>query len=181
MSNTAQRKEVAHWYEVAIRQAREGDRRVADHLLAVFASLADDPDAFKDCGGVPPVLVKYIAECVSDWRKRRYEDAKTWFRIDRPANAPDQTGPQHVAAMRAYMLARANAGGVEAARAAAVAESGLTEDQVRYMLDKDKPKRPPWFKGRAIGELEFAALMQIDPSLHDRVLNPPRKKYQRSR
>lgn len=179
--NAAPRQDVAHWYEAAVRRARKGDRHMAEHLLAVFASLADEPDAFKDSGGLPPALVQYIAECVSDWRKRRYEDAKTWFRIDRPANAPDQTGPQHVTAMRAYMLVRANAGGVQAALAAAASQSGLTEDQVRYMLAKDKPESPPWFNGRAIGEIELLALAGIDPSLHELALDPPRKKYQRSR
>lgn len=162
-----------------IRQAESGDRDAAIALVADFAQLAKDPHFFDAVGGVPLPLMQYIATCLADWQKRGFKDAETWFRVVRPAHAPVQTGTQHVRAMRAYLLLRGRSKGVVAAKAGAVAYSGLTEAQVDHLVRK--PKRPSWFKGPVISELEFAALMGIRESLHQRVLNPPRKNYARSR
>ena len=96
-----------------------------------------------------------------------------------PDHRPDETNFQHAMAMRAYLLLMARAKGVIAATAGAAAYSGLSEDQVRYMLAKDKPAKAPWFKGQSIGVVECAALFLINKRLHNKVRNPPRKKYQR--
>ena len=175
------REQYAHFYETAVKQAQGGDRQMAEHLISAFAELADDPHVFDSVGGIPAALIQHIATCLGDWKKRDFKDAETWFHVVRDAHAPDQTSVQHVAAMRAYLLLRARAKGTELARAGAAAYSGLTESQVQYLVEKDKPEEPSWFKGRAIGVIAAAALMGIRPSLRDRVLNPPRKKYQRSR
>jgi len=164
-----------------IRQAQGGDRNAAMALIADFAELSKDPHCFDAVGGIPIALTQYIATCLADWRKRDFKDAETWFHVVRAANAPDQRTGQHLTAMRAYMLLRARAKGTEAARVGAAAHSGLTESQVKYLVDNDKPKQLAWFDRRQIGEVESAALLRISPRLHDRVLNPPRKIYQRSR
>ena len=180
MATSAKRKrECAATYESLVRQAREGDKHVANMLLMEFAQLSRNPDLFADAGGVPPALVRHVATCIADWRKRGYEDAATWFLVDRPAHAPDRTGPADVAAMRAYLLLKARGHGNVKARELAARYSGLTENQVRYLIEKDKPASPAWFKGRALGEIEFVVLMSVNRRLFERVRNPPRKKYQR--
>lgn len=162
-----------------IRQAEDGHRDAAIALIADFAEIAKDPHCFDAVGGVPLPLMQYIATCLADWQKRGFKDAETWFRVVKPAHAPVQTNGRHVRAMRAYLLLRGRSKGVDAAKAAAAAYSGLTEAQVDHLVRK--PKRPSWFKGPVISELEFAALMGIRESLHQRVLNPPRKNPATSR
>lgn len=175
------KEKYAEFFELAVKQAQAGDREMAVSLIGEFAQLADDPHVFDSVGGIPPALIQHIASCLGDWQKRDFKDAETWFHVVRAPNAPDKTDGKHVAAMRAYLLLRARAKGTEQARAGAATYSGLTENQVQYLVEKDKPEECSWFKGRAIGAVTAAALMLIRPSLHDRVLNPPRKKYQRSR
>ena len=175
------KEQYAWFFESAVKQAQAGDRQMAVNLISEFAQLADDPHVFDSVGGIPAALIQHIASCLRDWKKRDFKDAETWFHVVRAPNAPDQTTGQHVAAMRAYLLLRARAKGTEQARAGAAAYSGLTENQVQYLVEKDKPEESSWFKGRAIGAIAAAALMLIRPSLRERVLNPPRKKYQRSR
>lgn len=178
---TADDKELrARALAAMIRQARKGDRSAARGLIADFAELATDPHCFAAVGGVPPALLQYIATCLAKWQKYEFKDAETWFHVVPEAHRPDATTGQHVTAMRAYLLLRARAKGNEAARAGAAVYSGLTETQVQYIVEKDKAEQPGWFDGRAIGELTFAALQGINRRLHHRVLNPPRKKYQRS-
>ena len=171
----------AKWFEQSIRQAQGGDRQMAEHLISAFAALAADPHVFDHVGGVPSALTKYIATCLADWQKRNFRDAETWFHVAKEAHAPDQTSGQHVGAMRAFLLLRGRGKGVQLAYAGAAAYSGLTEDQVIYLIQSDKPERAAWFDGRALGIVEAAALMGINKRLHNLVLNPPRKKYQRSR
>jgi len=180
-ADTSDREQYSTWFATAARQARTGDREIAQHLIGEFAQLSTEPHAFDQIGGVPVALTQYIATCLADWQMRDFKDAETWFNVAREAHAPDQTTGQHVAAMRAYLLLLARAKGVELARAGAAMHSGLTESQVQYLVEKDKPEKATWFKGRAMGVIEAAALMGINKRLHHRVLNPPRKKYQRSR
>jgi len=175
-------KELNHRvYQSLVAQAHNGDRNSADGLLAVFSELAKNPSIFDGVGGIPTPLLQHVAACIADWRKRNYEDAATWFLVNRPAHSPDQTSGAHVAAMRAYLLVRARGKGTAAAKVSAANYSGLTEGQVRHLIDKDKPPKTNWYAGRAIGGIEFAALFQINQRLHERVLNPPRKKYQKTR
>lgn len=186
-ADTSDHAEYAAWFNSAVGQARSGDRAMAEGLIREFAQLAKSPHTFDAVGGVPMPLVQYIARCLADWQSQDYKDAEHHFFVNRPANAPDQTGSQHVRAMRAYLLLRARGKGVESARSGAAAASGLSEDQVRHMLAKDKPEKPPTTAtgqplfGRGIGIVEAAALCCIPKRLRERVRNPPRKKYQRSR
>ena len=128
----------ARFFETAVKQAQSGDRQIAESLIGEFAQLADDPHVFDAVGGIPSALIEHIAACLSDWKKRDFQDAQTHFYVSRAAHRPDETTGQHVAAMRAYLVLRARAKGVEAARAGAAAYSGLSEDQVRHMLAKGK-------------------------------------------
>ena len=180
-ADTTDAEQYARFFAALVKQAQGGDRDAAEGLIGQFAQLADDPHVFDAVGGIPSALIGHIAACLSDWKKRDFQDAQTRFYVERAAHRPDETTGQHVKAMRAYLLLRARAKGVEAARAGAAAYSGLSEDQVRHMLAKDKPEQPTWFKGRSIGVVEAAALFGINKRLHVRVQKPPRKKYQRSR
>ena len=173
------REQYADWFSNSVKQARNGDREMAEGLIREFAQLANDPDVFDPVGGVPKPLIQHIAACLADWQKRKYTDAATWFFVDRPSHAPEKTTGQHVSAMRAYLLLRARGKGTEDARLGAANYSKLSDGQVRHLLAKDKAPQPDWFKDRAIGAVEAAALMCINKRLHKRVLDPPRKKYQR--
>ena len=178
------REQYARFYEGVVEQAQTGNRQSAESLISAFAQLADNPRAFDAVGGIPTALIQHIAACLSDWKKRDFQDAQTWFYVARAGHRPDETTGQHVAAIRAYLLLMARGKGVVAARAEAAAYSGLSEDQVRHLLNKDKPETAKWFKGRSIGVVTAAALLGINKRLHARVLNPPRKprtKVQRSR
>ena len=162
-----------------IRQAQNGDREAAHGLIADFAALAKDPNCFDAVGGVPFALTQYIATCLADWQKSKFKDAERYFYVDRKANRPDETTGKHVKAMRAYLLLRGRNAGACAAEAGAATYSGLTEGQVKNLVEKDRPKttgKPgdPLYP-RPIGTVEFAALMEINPRLHKRVLNPQRK------
>lgn len=173
------REQYARLYETAVKQAQGGDKRIAELLISAFAELAHDPHVFDAVGGIPSSLIRHIASCLSDWKSRDFPDAETWFYVTRPAHRPDDTSFKHAMAMRTYMLLMARAKGVDVATAGAAAYSGLSEEQVRHLVAKDKPAKAPYFLGPSIGVLGCAALLNINKWLHSRVLNPPRKKYQR--
>lgn len=153
-----------------VEMARSGDKRAADLLLASFTFLSSDPSAFDEMGGIPKVLLKHIATCISDWRLRGYTDAETWFWVERPSHRPkDRVTSKDIRAVRAYRLLMARGSGTVAARIGAAQASGLDEERVRYLVER---------KDEAV---HARALVMIHPRHHQRVLNPPRKKYRRSR
>ena len=166
---SSDQSQYARYFQSAANQARTGDRDTAQSLVGEFAQLAEDPHVFDRVGGVPIALIQHIASCLNAWKLGDFEDADSSFFLKRDAYRPDQTTGQHVAAMRAYLLLLSRAKGVEAARAGAAAHSGLDEEQVRHLVDKDRRTKV----------LQDAALFRINKRLHKRVLNPPRKKYQR--
>lgn len=173
------REQYARFYKSAVKQAKAGNRDIAKSLISDFADLAVDPNCFDAVGGIPTALIQHIASCLNRWKKLDFQDADRCFDVARPDHRPDETTFQHARAMRAYLLLRARAKGVIDAISGAARYSDLTQDQVRYMLAKDKPAKAPWFKGPSVGVVGGAALLMINKRLHNKVLNPPRKKYQR--
>jgi hypothetical protein len=153
-----------------IRNARRGDKEAADYLLLQFARLSADADCFHTLGGTPDALVQYVATCIADWRRLGYGHADTWFFVERPSHRPAaRVTRQEIQALRAYRLLMARGKGAAAALEGATASTGIKEDRVRYLVEKKD------------NDLERRVLSVIHPRLHPRILNPPRKKYQRSR
>ncbi len=168
-SRAAGAKQYENFYLQAVAQARGGDKYMADQLLAQFAELSKDPAVFAKVGGIPKPLIQYIATCISDWRKRGYQDAETHFWIDKASHRPANIGGKQVGAVRAFRLLMARGKGTEASFAGAAAYSGLSPDAVRYLV------------GKRDDIIEAAVLSRTNSRLHKRILHPPRKKYQRSR
>jgi hypothetical protein len=166
-----ERRRLGEWFGGAIKQAREGDREIADGLLREFAHLGKNPGAFDSVGGVPIELLQYVATCIADWRKRGYRGAETWFYVERPDNRPraEVIGSQ-ICAMRAYMVLLARGAGKTGALAGAARYSGLLFDQVRYVTESH-PERDV---------LEQTVMMLVTRRLRTRLKKkPPRKKHQR--
>lgn len=165
-----EREKLAEWFRDSIKDARADDRDMADGLLRDFAHLAENPSAYDAVGGVPIELIRYIATCISDWQRRDYRDAETWFNVERPDHRPPVVDGRHVSAMRAYMVLRARGHGVEGSRRGAAAYSGLTEDQVRYVTESHPGRET----------LNGAVMFSVTPRLRVLLVRPPpRKKYQR--
>lgn len=175
-ADRSSRRQVEDWYEAAVNQARDGNHRIAEFLLRDFARLAADPRAFKNHGGLPTNLVQYVATCVGDWQKRGYSDAKTWFNVVRAPHGPErEIDWRHIRALRAYRLLLARKCGSTAAIEGAALSSHLSEGQVRALIqDQANPDKRD-------DALDFVVLEGINQRLHERVANPPRKIYRRSR
>jgi hypothetical protein len=167
----SERKRLAEWFRGAIKQARAGDREMADGLLQEFAHLAVNPGAYDSVGGVPTEFLQYVATCIADWRKRGYRDAEAWFNVERPDHRPgDQLNATHIDAVRAYMVLRVRGYGKTGAVTGAADYTKLTEDQVRYLVESH-PERDG---------LMAAIKLLVTPRLRAILRRePPRKKYQR--
>ena len=138
MSEMLSPKEITdlkRFYVVAIKQARGGDRRIAASLIQEFANLSLHPDAFDNMGGVPSALVQYVATCLSDWQNSDFKDAKRSFHVIRPAHGPKRAiDARHITALTEYCLLRNSKVTAVEAHETAAQLSGLTEDQVRALV-----------------------------------------------
>ena len=149
-----------------IRRPKHGEEPLAD-----FAAIADLPANYDNVNCVATPLARYVATCVQDWIKRDLaaKDAPWCFNVDRPAHRQAERSEIDVRACRAYMLLMARGKGKDAALTGAAASSGVTENQVRKLVEAGEDS-VVW----------ICALMGIRKPARMRMLKPfPKKKYQK--
>lgn len=166
-----ERTKLAEWFKGAIKDARGGNREMADSLLRDFAHLATNPGAYDSVGGVPTELIQYVATCIADWRQRGYRDAELYFYVDRPHHRPPAAVSEaQICALREYMVLRALGHGIQAAISGAKDCSGLTESQVRYVIESHPE----------LDTMKAAVMLTVTPEMRAKLKKPPpRKKDQR--
>ena len=151
------------WLATAIREARNGDKELAEKLIDDFAALATaegEAALFGEHGGAPKELIRYIAACLADWKRRGYKDAALYFNVERPVGRPTrQLTVKHAIALAEYRSQIARGLTTESARSFAATASGLRDDQVRALVDDQRnPDKRDEF-------LEWYATELIDPEI----------------
>lgn len=158
------------WDALLIEEARNGDRDSAVSLLREVAGT--DPRA-----GIKTLVLGYLSECISNWMKWDFdpERAAEAFNVQRVASRPADNvaiRQKHIRALRTYYLMRGRRKGFEQAKDIAARASNLSRSSIDKLL-------APSEGGLSVEQA--AALLGIPKRLRSRCLNPPRKRYQRSR
>lgn len=156
------------FYACMVEQARKGDRGSAVFLLEEFSTWKVAPQE--------PPLVTFIASCVEAWRLTDFDPkrAAECFHIKRDKERPEswKIRQKHFKALRAYFLMRGRGKGYEEAKKIAARVAHLSPSSINKLLENTD-------------EAEFmrsCALEVIENRrVRERCINPPRKRYQRSR
>jgi len=119
-----------------MRQRAPRDRIAAVKLLTMFASLARD----RDRAPAHPVLVRYVAQCVSEWAKTGFDSnaVARCFHVQRPKSRPPSTKARQkrIGALVAYFRAVAAGKGEDEAIADACKGANFAAYTVRKLVEE---------------------------------------------
>lgn len=154
-----------------VKEATEGRRVSAERILTEIA-------AAKSIHDLSPVISDYLLGCIRNWSVSGFDEnaASTAFHIKRENHRPDEWNSikeKHIYALRVYYLMMARGKGRDAAIQISAESSHLSESSIKTLIAKSS---------KGLSAEQAAALFLIEnPAVRNRCINPPRKKYQRSR
>lgn len=154
----------SHWSDLS-EAAEKGNYEAGEKLLQGFATLAEDPT------NPHPDLVRHVAQCVKNFLQGECSEriARQAFCVKRPEHRPasKEIEERHAEALVAYFNERALGSGREAAISAGSRVGGFSESAMKKILEADSTLA------------RFNALFCLPKATQEKVLEPPRKKYQR--
>lgn len=154
-----------------VKEAIEGRRESAEGILIEIAGA-------KSIHDLSPIISDYLLGCIRNWSASGFDEnaASTAFRIKRENHRPDEWSSikqKHIYALRVYYLMMGRGKGRDTAIQISAESTHLSESSIKKLIAKSS-------KGLSVEQA--AALFLIEnPAVRNRCINPPRKKYQRSR